>query len=141
MRTPLGIVILGLLAGMLGATLLLALAAMSGAQPGMVGGRAAVAVLAVLAFVAAEALIWLRPWFFRASLWLVVGICAEVLGVSVAVAGGVGVGVGLTLVLLSMAFFVPILIYVRSESVKTARPTRHPRTAPPPPWPAPGRTP
>ncbi|HSU13866.1 hypothetical protein [Longimicrobium sp.] len=138
MRTPLGLVLLGLLSGLLGAVLLVVLFALTAGTPETVAARAAVAAIAVLAFVASEALIWLRPWFYRASLALVAGLCGVILLVGTALGRGSGLLIAVTLMGVMLAFCIPILYYVhdeaRSQGMLPARPTPRRR-------PLPGRSP
>jgi Mn2+/Fe2+ NRAMP family transporter len=82
----------------------------------MVAVRAGVAGLAAISLVAAEALARMRPWFYRASFWLVASICALIITFCVGYGGVVGVGAALMILFLLLAFLVPLLFYLRDEA-------------------------
>jgi len=125
---PLGLALLGQLAGLLGGVLLVLTAAL---RPDLVVERACAAGLAAISLVAAEALIRMRPWFYRASCWLVAAMCALIITFCVGYEGVNGVLVAFMILFLLMSFLVPILFYVRDEArLMAARPARRPRPVP-----------
>jgi hypothetical protein len=129
---PLGLVLLGVLAGLLGAVLLVFFLVLSDGGPlGLVAWRAGLALVGAISLVAAEALICLRPWFYRASFWLVASFCAMIVAMCVGLGGAEGIGMALTIIALLLAFLIPILFYVRDEArLMAARPARRPHPVP-----------
>jgi hypothetical protein len=140
-QKPFGLVVLGTLCGLLGLLLAIVLLALGpGREAGIVFARAGVAAVAALAFAAAEALIRVRPWFYRALVWLVAACCVAAVAAFTAAIGQEGLVIGLVVLLFAATLIFPLLAYVRSERTKLARPAPPARPARPP-WPVPGRTP
>lgn len=128
---PLGLVLLGMLAGLLGAVLLVFFLVLSVGGPLGLAARAGLAGLAAMSLVAAEALVRMRPWFYRASFWLVVAMCVLIITFCVAYEGVNGVLVAFMILFLLMSFLVPILFYVRDEArLMAPRPARRPPPVP-----------
>jgi hypothetical protein len=137
MKRPLGMVIVGVLAGLAGLAFCLGLLMLDPLSVDwMLAARAGVAVLAVLAFVAAEAILFVRPWFYRAA-------------VAFAVAWFLGIGAvlmtadtlsgalrgGLELIAPSFVIIAPIIAYLGE---KNRLMPRHPRAFVRAPRPRPG---
>ena len=132
-----GLVLVGMVAALMG---MLLCAIFMGLQPGdisnVVVGRAAVGSLAGFCFIAAEALIRARPWFFRASVVLVAAYCLAVL-VLCTLAAGVAQGLLATILamILSSVIIIPVLAYVHGEKQRLSGRTHVPARRP---WPVPG---
>ncbi len=114
-RKPFGLVVLGVLAGVIGvwmASFLLWL------EPGGLDGaavRAAVTALAAAFLLAAEAMIRVRPWFYRACKALVWVYCAIVMAAMFAEMGFTGLFAGAVVLFFSMPVILPFLAYVRGR--------------------------
>ena len=129
-RTPFGVALLGWLTGFAAVLLALVFLALDYLPTrSMVTVRAELAVLAVFAFVAAEALVRMRPWGYRASQALAAAWCVVVMGACVATSGGEGVLIGLVILLFSAGGFLPILAYIRGEWARMSPPARSSVTA------------
>jgi len=113
-RTPLGFYLAGLCSAVFAAVMAWMLAS-SGTfgGAGSLQGRAAAALLAVLAAVATEALWCARPWAYRASAALAVAYGAAVLALAFAQNGIAGVMAACWLLVASAVVVVPIVAYVR----------------------------
>lgn len=135
-----GLVLVGMMAALMG---LLLCAIFVALQPGdishVVGARAAVGSLAGFSFIAAEALIRARPWFFRASLALVAAYALTVLVLCI-LAAGVAPGILATLMVMvfSSVIIIPILAYVQGEQQRLGGGSHVPVQRP---WPVPGQFP
>jgi hypothetical protein len=132
-----GLVVVGMLAALMGILLCAVFVALQpGEIPHIVGARAAVGSLAVFAFVAAEALIRARPWFFRASVALVAAYCTTVLVLCI-LAAGVAPGILATMLVmvLSSVIIIPILAYLHGEEERLCAGRAVPARRP---WPVPG---
>ncbi|HEX8242768.1 MAG TPA: hypothetical protein VF541_04720 [Longimicrobium sp.] len=115
-QKPFGLVVFGVFSGILGVLLAVVLLALGpGRSAEAVFARAAVAGVAAFAFTAAEALIRVRPWFYRASVGLVAACCAAVLAAFTASIGTEGFIIGLVVLLFSATVIFPLLAYVRWE--------------------------
>jgi hypothetical protein len=117
---PGGFFALGACALTFGAVLAMILANGMLSSPGELPARAAVAVTGVLAFVAAEALFFTRPWAYRASAALAASYGAMMLIVA-AETGSWGGVTGLTA--LSAAVIVPLVRHVH-ETLHPPAPRR-----------------
>ncbi|HEX6750976.1 MAG TPA: hypothetical protein VF092_27050 [Longimicrobium sp.] len=121
-RKPFGLVVLGVLAGVIGvwmASFLLWL------EPGGLDGmavRAAVTVLAAAFLLAAEAMIRMRPWFYRACKALVWVYCVIVMTAMFAEMGLPGVFAGAVVLFFSLGVILPFLAYVRGKWVAMTGP-------------------
>ncbi|MBV9108322.1 MAG: hypothetical protein JO306_02820 [Gemmatimonadetes bacterium] len=126
-KRPLGMVIIGMLAGFAGLAFCFVLSMLDpSGPPGMLMElRAGVAILAVLAFVAAEALIFVRPWFYRAAMAFAVAWFLAVAAL-VMTANGLSEFIRTALYLMVPSFVViaPIMAYLGE---KNRLMPRHPR--------------
>lgn len=135
-----GLVLVGMVAALMGILLCAVFVALHPGDVGhMVAARAAVGSLAVLSFVAAEALIRARPWFFRASVALVAAYCVNVLVVCVAAAGvAAGILAAVVVMVFSSVILGPLLAYLHGERRRLGAPPHVPAHRP---WPVPGMRP
>jgi hypothetical protein len=139
MPRSIGLVVAGMLAGLMGILLCAVFVAL---QPDdishAVAARGAVGLLAAFSFIAAEALIRARPWFFRASVALVAAYGATVLALCI-LAMGVGPGIVGTMqvMILSCVIIIPGLAYLHAEKQRLSGPPGPVRR----PWPVPGMRP
>ncbi|MBV9108324.1 MAG: hypothetical protein JO306_02830 [Gemmatimonadetes bacterium] len=125
MRTTIGMVIVGMLAalaGMVFSLILLSVDPLS--EPWMLAGRAGSAILAALAFVAAEAILFVRPWFYRAAktfavAWFLVAGFGLVL-----TDGAIGLFETLVMTVLSFTVIGPVMSFLGE---KNRLMPRHPR--------------
>lgn len=133
-RKPLGLVVLGVMAGVGGALMaLLLLTVDERASAEVLLLRAAAAALAVASLVAAEALVRVRPWFYRASLGLSLTWCLVVTCGTFACFGMAGIAPAMVNIGVSLLFLLPVMVYVRDEwdrvrrGAPRARAPRRPR--------------
>ena len=134
-----GLVLVGMVAALMGMLLCAIFLGLPGGIGHVVAARAAVGSLAGFCFVAAEALIRARPWFFRASVALAAAYCAAVLTLCIVAAGiRPGVLAAGVVMIFSSVIIIPILAYLHGERQRLSGgpPVRVQR-----PWPVPGRTP
>jgi len=118
-------VIVGMLAALAGVALCLTLLVLDPlSEHGMLAGRAGVAILAALAFVAAEAILFVRPWFYRAAKTFAVAWFL-VMGIGLVLTDGAA-GLFETLVMTVLSFIVigPIMSFLGE---KNRLMPRHPR--------------
>jgi len=116
-HTPTGFYIAGLFSAGLGMVSLAAfLDGPAGNAPADLVRHGAMASIAVLSFVATEALWAARPWAWRASLALALAFAAEWLAAWATDPGG-GLVNGIIVVgTFSCVFLVPLLVYIRNRS-------------------------
>jgi hypothetical protein len=82
----------------------------------MVAGRAGVAILAALAFVAAEAILFVRPWFYRAAKSLAVAWFLIAAAGLVLTDGIGGVFESIVMVVLSFIVIGPVMSYLGEKN-------------------------
>jgi hypothetical protein len=118
-------IVVGTLAALVGTFFCFILSMLDPLSHGMLEGRAGVALLAALAFVAAEAILFVRPWFYRAARMLVVA-WVVIVPAGLVLTDGVADGLGEALVLVVLSFIVigPIMAYLGE---KNRLMPRHPR--------------
>jgi hypothetical protein len=140
-RKPLGLVVLGVMAGLGGVLMaLLLLAVDEKADISIVLVREAAAALAAASLIAAEALVRVRPWFYRASLGLSVTWCVVVTCGAIAFLGLAGIPTAMVVIAFSLIVLLPVMVYIRDEWDRMRRAAMR-VPAPPRPWPVPGRIP
>jgi hypothetical protein len=88
--------------------------------------------------VAAEALVRVRPWFYRASLGLSLTWCLVVTCGTFASFGMAGIAPAMVNIGVSLMFLLPVMVYLRDEWETLRRAARRVPAAPRP-WPVPGR--
>ena len=114
---PSGFFVLGASAFGFGALMAMVLADPMVAAPGLLPTRAAMACAGVLALVAGEALIFARPWAYRASVALALAYAAMVAVAAVQI-GSWLMAVGFNV--LSAGITVPAVQYVRDSAARAA---------------------
>ncbi|HEX8903769.1 MAG TPA: hypothetical protein VF771_02865 [Longimicrobiaceae bacterium] len=123
-QKPVGLMLIGTFTGIAGILLLLVVVLIEPEAVTLVP-RAAAALLAALAFVAAEATIRMRPWFLRAAQALVLAYAATVV-LACASDGFEGVVPAIIILLISAMVLLPILGYMGDEWRKMLRGRRIP---------------
>ncbi|MBV9108325.1 MAG: hypothetical protein JO306_02835 [Gemmatimonadetes bacterium] len=135
-----GLVLVGMVAALMGMLLCAIFVALQpGDIPHLVAARAAVGSLAGFCFIAAEALVRARPWFFRASVALVGAYALTVLVLCILTAGvAPGILATIMVMVFSSVIIIPILAYVLGEKQRLSGRTHVPVHRP---WPVPGQFP
>lgn len=118
-------VIVGILAGVAAVGACLVLADLDPSSDAwMLAGRAGVSVLAALGLLAAEAILFVRPWFYRAAVALVAAWLLVVTAALVLADGVWGVFEAFVATVVSFMFVGPIMSYLGE---KNRLMPRHPR--------------
>jgi hypothetical protein len=138
-QKPLGLVVLGVMAGLGGSLMALVLVSLDyDTTTDLVLVRGAAAALAAASLVAAEALVRVRPWFYHASLGL--SLTWNLVGASGTIAsfGLAGIVPALVFIGISLVFLLPVMVYIRDEWDRLRLVATRVAT-PPRAWPVPGR--